>query len=153
MAGCTGFEGVDFQRRTCPDRPSTFPDLPAPLPSLRLVPSPIAPDAARDLPAVTSDLFVQAAAVAAQRCPCRRGDLQGAHCVAVQRELLRDRPRAVRELYGKVMVVASGGKKRSLGQVAVPADTATGSYVVTVTAEDMAHNVSSTQVALSVVGR
>ncbi len=44
-------------------------------------------------------------------------------------------------------------RKRSLGQVMVPADLPTGSYLVTITAEDMAHNVSSTQVALSVVSR
>ena len=34
----------------------------------------------------------------------------------------------------------------------MPADHPTGSYLVTITAEDMAHNVSSTQVGLSVVG-
>ncbi|MSP59619.1 MAG: VWA domain-containing protein [Myxococcales bacterium] len=49
-------------------------------------------------------------------------------------------------------VVWDPEKKRSLGAVLIPTDTATGTHLVTVTAEDMAHNVSSAQVALDVAG-
>lgn len=53
-------------------RSITAPNLSAPLrtvPSLAIVPVPTVRDSAGPLPAVTSDLFVQAAAIAAQRSP------------------------------------------------------------------------------------
>ncbi len=43
-------------------------------------------------------------------------------------------------------------RKRSLGVLPIPGDTPTGSYQVTVTAEDMAHNVSSIQLPIDVGG-
>ncbi len=48
-------------------------------------------------------------------------------------------------------IVWDAARKRSLGEVPIPADLPTGSYLVTVTAEDVAHNVSSAQLALDVV--
>jgi Ca-activated chloride channel family protein len=49
-----------------------------------------------------------------------------------------------------VEVTWSPERKRSIGALVVPRDTPTGAHRVVITAEDMAHNVSSTQVALDV---
>ena len=51
-----------------------------------------------------------------------------------------------------VDVVWSPERRRSVGALPIPIDTPTGSYVVTVTAEDMAHNIASTQLPLDVAG-
>jgi hypothetical protein len=45
------------------------PGLARTVPSLRVVDAPIVPESAGELPAVTADLFVQAAAIAAQQWP------------------------------------------------------------------------------------
>jgi Ca-activated chloride channel family protein len=49
-------------------------------------------------------------------------------------------------------VTWDAARKRSLGSLTVPPDLPTGSYLVTITAEDMAHNVSSARLPLEVIG-
>jgi hypothetical protein len=67
LAGCTGLEGVENQVRTHLYVPSTFQQVSAPFPPLRSVPASTSPDAPGALPPVTSELFIEAAALAALR--------------------------------------------------------------------------------------
>ena len=56
-------------------------------------------------------------------------------------------------LYGAlpVRLVWNGEMKSNVGSLVVPATLPAGRYVVTVTAEDFAHNVASQEVAIDVV--
>jgi hypothetical protein len=69
LAGCTGLEGVENQARTLADQPSMVPQLPAPFPPLRIVPAATLSDVPGVLPPVTSELFIEAAALAALQTP------------------------------------------------------------------------------------
>jgi Ca-activated chloride channel family protein len=67
----------------------------------------------------------------------------------------RDTMRLVAKLYGAqpVPLVWSETEKACIGRIRVPAALASGPYTLTVSAEDFAHNQSSVDVQLSVIGR
>jgi Ca-activated chloride channel family protein len=67
----------------------------------------------------------------------------------------RDTMRLVAKLYGAqpVQLAWSDKEKTNLGRLRVPAGLASGQYMLTVSAEDFAHNQSSVEVMVSVIGR
>ncbi len=67
----------------------------------------------------------------------------------------QDTMRLVAKLYGSlpVQLAWSEKEKASVGRLRVPAGLASGQYALTVSAEDFAHNQSSVEVMLSVIGR
>lgn len=75
--------------------------------------------------------------------------------VSVKVNTDKDTVRLVAKLYGAqpVQLVWSEKEKASIGRLRVPAGVASGQYTLTVSAEDFAHNQSSVDVMLSVIGR
>ncbi len=67
----------------------------------------------------------------------------------------RDTMRLVARMYGAppVELVWSEKEKANIGKLRVPAGLAAGQYLVTVSAEDFAHNQASTEVPVTVIGR
>ena len=67
----------------------------------------------------------------------------------------KDTVRLVAKLYGSqpVQLVWSEKEKMSVGRLRVPGGLASGQYALTVSAEDFAHNQSSVDVMVSVIGR
>jgi Ca-activated chloride channel homolog len=67
----------------------------------------------------------------------------------------RDAMRIVAKMYGAqpVHLAWSGKEKANVGRLRVPAGLASGQYTLTVSAEDFAHNQSSVEAQISVIGR
>jgi Ca-activated chloride channel family protein len=67
----------------------------------------------------------------------------------------RDTMRLVAKLYGAqpIQLAWSEKEKANIGRLRVPAGVASGQYTLTVSAEDFAHNQSSVEVMVSVIGR
>ncbi|MGH9801362.1 MAG: VWA domain-containing protein, partial [Blastocatellia bacterium] len=67
----------------------------------------------------------------------------------------KDTMRLIARLYGAqpIQLAWSEKEKVSIGRLRVPAGLASGQYAVTVSAEDFAHNQSSVEVMVSVIGR
>jgi hypothetical protein len=67
----------------------------------------------------------------------------------------RDTMRLVAKLYGAqpIQLAWSEKEKANVGRLRVPAGLASGQYALTVSAEDFAHNQSSVEVMVSVIGR
>jgi Ca-activated chloride channel family protein len=75
--------------------------------------------------------------------------------VAVKVNADKDTVRLIAKLYGAqpVQLAWSEKEKASVGRLRVPAGLASGQYALTVSAEDFAHNQSSVEVMVSVIGR
>jgi hypothetical protein len=67
----------------------------------------------------------------------------------------RDAMRIVAKIYGAapVQLAWSEKEKVNVGRLRVPAGLASGQYTLTVSAEDFAHNQSSVEAQISVIGR